>query len=66
MVLGFISIIMFLPGVFVEHNMAAKEFKALKGNMDTGKSLPSPKWYALLALMVVFFLHRVNITITER
>ena len=57
---------MFMPGIFVEHNMAAREWAALKGKMTTGTSLPSPKWYTLVALMAVFFLHRVNITINER
>ena len=64
--LGAVTFVLFLPGIFVEHNMAAKEWKALSSNMEAGQALPSPKWYTLVALMSVFFLHRVNITINER
>ena len=64
--IGFITLIMFMPCIFVEHNMAAKEWMALKKQMGNEVSLPSPKWYTLLALMAVFFLQRVNITMNER
>ena len=65
MILGFLTIVLFMPGVFVEHDMATREWKSLKGN-NSGTALPGPKWYTLVALMVVFFLMRVNITINER
>ena len=65
-ILGVVSTLLFMPGVFVEHNMAAKEWKQMKSDVGSDVKMPSPKLYAIILMMVVCFLTRVNITINER
>ena len=65
-VFGAISFVLFLPCIFVEHNMAAREWKAIKSSVGADMKMPSPKLYVLVLLMVVCFLTRVNVTLNER
>ena len=62
-ILGVLGMILFSPGIFVEHNMAEKEWKDLSKEHDN--DLPTPKWTTMLALLMSFYLHKVNATMNE-
>ena len=60
--LGLLGLILFSPGIFVEHNMAEKEWKDLKAHDN---DLPTPKLTTLLALLITFYLHKINVALSE-
>ena len=58
---------MFMPGIFVEHDVAAQEWKKLKSSRTTVSNASArPKVTTIILLLAVCFLTRVNINVNDR
>ncbi|KAK7086631.1 Major facilitator superfamily domain-containing protein 8 [Halocaridina rubra] len=54
--LGFINFFLFLPCVFQEHHIAAKEAQFHKSSNETNENLPKPDYLTVVSSLVTFYI----------
>ena len=62
--MGVVSLVLYLPGIFIEHDVSKDERGDSTSSVDLA-SLPKPNPFAIFSIVAGFFIQLLNFTLIE-